>query len=311
MRTTPLHLPVALAVAVLVPLPGGAQPPDRPADNATAARIADGVEKAQAGKLLDAIEQFQRVLDTAGDELVPVDRSQYTPARWVVHGLIARLPPEGVKLYRQRVDGQAAKRLDEARAVPRRRRAEPPARRHVRREGHRGGGPGAGPPGVRARATSTTPGASGGCSCRPRADDDQLLRFPDPKTPPAAVRARLVLVKLFRGDRDEAKAELEAFREKYPNDAGLLAGKTGKYVDTLAALLNDPSQTTLPPPPDEPGWPTFAGSPARAGHQPGEAPVLLAGRADVGRPAPVRPRQPLRRAAARPAATRGRWRSSR
>src|SRR5687767_12498648 len=90
---------------------GRAQPADRPADNATAARIADGVEKAQAGKLLDAIEQFQRVLDTAGDELVPVDRSQYTPARWVIHGLIARLPPEGVKLYRQRVDGQAARRI--------------------------------------------------------------------------------------------------------------------------------------------------------------------------------------------------------
>src|SRR5947209_1799611 len=93
------------------PLP--AQPPDRPAENATAARIADGAEKARAGKLLDAIEQFQRVLDTAGDELVPVDPSWYTPARWVVHGQIARLPAAGLKLYRQRVDGQAAKRLDE------------------------------------------------------------------------------------------------------------------------------------------------------------------------------------------------------
>src|SRR5215207_7403120 len=110
---------VRILVAVLLTggtaLPGHAQPPVRPADNATAARIADGVEKAQAGKLLDAIEQFQRVLDTAGDELVPVDRSQYTPARWVIHGLIARLPAEGVKLYRQRVDGQAARRIDEAR----------------------------------------------------------------------------------------------------------------------------------------------------------------------------------------------------
>ena len=65
------------------------------------------------------------------------------------------------------------------------------------------------------------------------AEDDHQLRFPDPKTPPAAVRARLVLVKLFRGDRDEAKADLAVLREEFPNEAGLLAGKTGKYVETL------------------------------------------------------------------------------
>src|SRR5439155_508706 len=133
-----------------------AQPPERPAENATAARIADGVEKAQAGKLLDAVEQFQRVLDTAGDELVPVDRSQYTPARWVIHGLIARR-------------------------------------------------------------------------------------------------------------RDEAKAELQHFRQRFPDEAGLLAGKTGKYVDTLSELINDPSQTALTRSPDAPDWPTFAGSATRRG----------------------------------------------
>jgi outer membrane protein assembly factor BamB len=263
-RTTPLRLPLALAVAALVPVSGRAQPPDRPADNATAARIADGVEKAQAGKLLDAIEQFQRVLDTAGDELVPVDRSQYTPARWVVHGLIARLPPEGVKLYRQRVDGQAGKRLDEARAARddaglnrlladmfAAKATEEAILELARRAFERGDVDDA----ERLwRMLLPAP-----------ADDDHLLRFPDPRTPPAAVRARLLLVKLFRGDRDEAKAELAVFREKFPNESGLLAGKTGKYVETLTALLNDPSQTTLPRPPDEPGWPTFAGSPTRRG----------------------------------------------
>ena len=87
---------------------------DRPAENATAARISDGLEKAQAGKLLDALEQFQRVLDTAGDDLVPVGKYHQMPARWVVHGHIARLPAEGLRIYRQRIEGQAAKRLAEA-----------------------------------------------------------------------------------------------------------------------------------------------------------------------------------------------------
>jgi outer membrane protein assembly factor BamB len=261
---TPRRALLALAIALLVALPCAAQPPERPADNATAARIADGVEKAQAGKLLDAIEQFQRVLDTAGDELVPVDRSQYTPARWVVHGLIARLPPDGVKLYRQRVDGQAAKRLEEAKAARddaglnrlladmfAARASEEAILELARRAFERGDFDDA----ERFwRMLLPAP-----------AEDDHLVRFPDPKAPPAAVRARLVLVKLFRGDRDEARAELAALREQFPNDTGLLAGKTGKYVETLTALVNDPAQTTLPRRPDEPGWPTFAGSPTRLG----------------------------------------------
>src|SRR5262245_5698620 len=203
------HISLLILVVVLI---GGlassvrGQAPDRPADNATAARIADGVEKAQAGKLLDAIEQFQRVLDTAGDELVPVDRSQFVPARWVVHGLIARLPADGVKLYRQRVDGQAAKRLVEARTT----RDEAGLNRLLADM-------------FSAKATEEAilelarrAFERGDFDDAERfwrmllpapVDDDHLLRFPDPKTPPAAVRARLVLVKLFRGDRDEAKAD--------------------------------------------------------------------------------------------------------
>lgn len=253
-----------LAVALLCALPARAQPPARPADNATAARIADGVEKAQAGKLLDAIEQFQRVLDTAGDELVPVDRSQYTPARWVVHGLIARLPADGLKLYRARVDGQAARRLDEAKKARddaglnrlladmfAAQATEEAILELARRAFERGEFDAA-----ERSWRMLLPAA---------AEDDHQLRFPDPKTPPPAIRARLILVKLFRGDREEAKADFQALRTDFPNAVGLLAGRTGKYVDTLAELLNDPTQTTLPRPPDAPGWPTFAGSPGRLG----------------------------------------------
>ena len=223
----------------------------RPADNATAARIADGVQKVQAGKLLDAIEQFQRVLDTAGDELVPVDRSQFTPARWVVHGYLARLPAEGVKLYRQRVDGQAVKRLADAkksrddRGLHRlladmfvARATEEAILELVRRAFER---------------ADFDAAEHYWRMLLPRIpDDDRILIFPDPKTPLAAVQARLILVKLFRGERDEAKQELKALRDKSPNEAGLLAGKTGKYVDTLMELVSNPAQTTLPRLPDRP-----------------------------------------------------------
>jgi outer membrane protein assembly factor BamB len=260
---------------------------DRPADNATAARIADGVEKARAGKLLDAIEQFQRVLDTAGDELVPVDRSWFTPARWIVHGQLARLPADGVKLYRQRVDGQAAKRLVEAKNT----RGDDKLNRlladmfcaraceeaivELARRAFE-------------RADFDAAERFWQMLLPPAADDDRLLHFPDPKTPPAAVRAHLLLVKLFRGERDDAKRELQSFREKFPNDAGLLAGRTGKYVDTLAALMTDPTQTTLPPPPDEPGWPTFAGTAGRRGTSRAKLPYFWPDQPTWQKPLPFR-----------------------
>ncbi len=237
---------------------------DRPADNPTAAQIADALDKVRSGKLLDAVEKLQRVLDTSGEELVPVNDRHLVPARWVVHGHLARLPVEGVNLYRQRVDGQAAKRLDEAKkqrddsglerlladmfaASPCEEAILELARRAFER-------------GVFDAAEHYWR-----MLLPPYEGDNRLLRFPRPKTDVAAVKARLLLVKLFRGERDEAKNELNEFREQYANASGLLAGKTGKYVDTLAELFKDPATTTLPRLPDRPDWPTFAGSPARTG----------------------------------------------
>src|SRR5262249_18270705 len=178
---------------------------DRPAENANAARIADGVEKARDGKLLDAVEQFQRVLDTAGDELVPVDRHHHAPARWVVHSHISRLPPAGVRLYRQRVDGQATKRLEDAKKsrddadlqrlladmFPS--RAAEEAILELARRGFERGDFDAAEHFWR----MLLPGS-----------ESSFLHYPEAKSDPAAIKARLILVQLFRGERDEAKAEL-------------------------------------------------------------------------------------------------------
>jgi outer membrane protein assembly factor BamB len=249
---------ITFACLVLTTL-GRAQ--DRPGENAAAARIAEGVEKVRAGQLLDAVEQFQRVLDTAGDDLVLLDRHQYVPARWVVHGHLSRLPAEGVKLYRQRIDGQAAKRLEEAKKSRSdaglnrvladmfvSRAAEEAILELARRAFERGEFDAA-----EHFWRMLLPG------------DDSALHYPDPKTPPAAVLARLVLVKLFQGERADAAAGLALLKEKHPNEAGLLAGRTGKYVETLTDLMARPAETTLPRPPDERDWPTFGGSPGRTG----------------------------------------------
>ena len=247
------------------PGPTFSQPKDRPADNPTVALIADAAEKATAKKWLDAIEQFQRVLDTAGDELVPVDGRQHMPARWIIHGHLARLPAEAIELYRQRVDGQAAKRLTEATAergdagllriladMFNSRASEAALLELARRAFERGEFDRA-ERFWRMLIPVTDP-------------DDLTLHFPGPKTDPASIRARLILVKLFRNERDEAAADLNVFREKHADAAGLLAGKTGKYADTLAELMAKPALTTAGRGPDDSQWTTFAGGPGRGGN---------------------------------------------
>lgn len=238
---------------------------ERPPDNATAAQIEDGLEKVRGGKWLDAIEQFQKVIDTAGDELVPVDRNHHAPARLVVQGHIAKMGAEGVTLYRRRVDGQAATRLLEAKKS----RDDTALQRLV----------------ADMFAAKPTEGAilelAQHAFLRGDFDaaehywrmllpavehDERILRYPSPETSTAEIQARLLMLQLFRGERAEVQAGLKEFRAKHADASGTLAGKTGKYLDTLTHLLNNPNETTLAKPPEQAGWPTFAGSPSRLGN---------------------------------------------
>ena len=97
--------PLLLLCLLAAPRDGATQPRERPGDNPTANQLAEALDKIDAGKWLEAIEQLQRVMDTAGDELAPADQRRQLPARWVAQGHLSRLPPAALKLYRQRVDG--------------------------------------------------------------------------------------------------------------------------------------------------------------------------------------------------------------
>src|SRR5262249_40012356 len=88
------------------------------------------------------------------------------------------------------------------------------------------------------------------------------LRFPDPQVDVARVRAKQVIALLFQGELRRARAELEALRSRHGQASGRLAGRTGKYVDTLRSLLTERLQGG-PFAPEEDDWPTFAGSPSR------------------------------------------------
>src|SRR5215471_7036058 len=75
----------------------------------TARRIAAADKLAAQKQWAEAIEEYQRILSEAGDDLVALSPRHAVQARWVCHCRIAALPAEQLAAYRNRVDAQARK----------------------------------------------------------------------------------------------------------------------------------------------------------------------------------------------------------
>jgi hypothetical protein len=105
----------ALVVAHLAQPAEGQEGANLRGDSAqTRKRLAEAEQKLLAGKHADAADDLQRILDEAGDELVTVDGKQYRAARWIAHGILARLPESALKNYQDRIDEPARKLLTAA-----------------------------------------------------------------------------------------------------------------------------------------------------------------------------------------------------
>src|SRR5262249_37741251 len=74
-----------------------------PGESSRAARRIVAAEKLVAEKKwTEAIDEFQRLIREAGDDLVPVDARHLINARRLCHLRTAALPAEGLRLYRSR-----------------------------------------------------------------------------------------------------------------------------------------------------------------------------------------------------------------
>lgn len=267
-------------LAVFVPFVLRAQEPQRERiENPLAITIEEGLKHVANQKWVDAIELFQRAIDTSGDELVPIDHYQWHRVRWVIHREIARMPEAGREVYRRRVDGPARQRLEEAkrdrdfesmRRIPRdwfNSRPTEEALNLLAEEAFLHGD--------FASAERYWRMIHRPASVRERADSSELI-YPDPSSDPAAIRARLILIQLFREELREAEAELIAFRKVHPDASGYLAGKRGPFAETLEAILKNPAARRLSPARrGESDWPTFAGDPSRDSQTFGAKPYQL------------------------------------
>lgn len=252
---------IILGVLVLTQPAAGQEGANLRGDSAqTRKRLAEAEQKLLAGKHADAADDLQRILDEAGDELITVDGKQYRAARWIAHGILARLPETALKNYQDRIDEPASKLLAAAKRTNDpgplwqlldRYYASRPADEGLLFLGdllfERG----------EFRAAERT-------WRRLLPDSGADITYPASRSDPAAVRARIVLAIIFQGDLDRAARELTTFRKRHPGANGPLAGKTGPFAEILQGILENPPGVS---PPANPGssWPAFGAGPDRSG----------------------------------------------
>src|SRR5262245_40225294 len=81
-----------------------------------ARRLVEVQKKAEQELWSEVVDEVQRLLEEAGDELAPLDPqkpSHSVRVRRLCHIRLAALPPSALRLYRSRVDDQAKQWLDQ------------------------------------------------------------------------------------------------------------------------------------------------------------------------------------------------------
>lgn len=188
----------------------------------------------------DAVDLLRQIADQHGERLVAIESGRYVSVQTYVDILISSLPPEGLKLYRSRVDPQARRWFESARAL----RDEEGLERIARKAFMSSYGDDAAlllgdlawEQGALARARSFWERLIPLPASPEPGEFPAFLKYPDSEVAPGIVEARLVLCSLMQGNLARGRAELEAFRRKYPEASGHLAGRSGNLAGILERL---------------------------------------------------------------------------
>ena len=221
----------------------------------------------------EAIDVLQEIAQTEGRKLVLAQRgsagetSVYLNIATRCNVLLSKFPPEGLQVYRKRVDPQARRWLDHWKQS----RDEADLQRIIR-EGFLSSvgdealwelGEAAWDRAdfslARLYWTQLVPLGQQADSL----NTPTLLRYPDSELNQAEILSRLVLCSIMEGDRVRTAAEIDRFKQLYPDATGTLAGRTGNLVELLTQTLQESSKWASPTHADDVS--TFALNPARNG----------------------------------------------
>ena len=224
--------------------------------------VNDYLEEKQWGRAVDILGQ---IAEEHGRTLIEVSPGRYVNVALYLNMLLARLPGDGLSVYRKKIDPQARQWFEAAKT----RRDEELMRKVVRHAFVSSYGDDAllllgdwawerGEPAVaRSYWKRLLPLSEEAMPGRLPA----ALRFPDSDYDRPVILARLVLATLVEGDMLRADRELRSFQRQCPDAEGKLAGRTGKLIDILQAVAAESRFWDRCPP--EAGVETFAGNPQR------------------------------------------------
>ncbi len=211
---------------------------------ATALRLAEARKRLDARKWSEAIEELQSILNSAGNDLVSIAPNHSIRASRLCQIQIASLPTDALRLYRQRYENQARKRLQQAQAegdlLQLRKLVEDAfctraAEKAIDLLGDLAFERGRFEEAEEWwRLLAPLPDAR-----RDAVMHSLALVYPDLSLDPARVQAKQLLARLFQGTDNEWSTALEAYRQHYAKAEGTLAGRKGRYGDLLQALAEE------------------------------------------------------------------------
>jgi outer membrane protein assembly factor BamB/tetratricopeptide (TPR) repeat protein len=226
---------------------------------------------ARDGQWAEAIEIYQRIIDQYGDKVGKIPREEdpkgeedfalFVDLRARCHRLLAKLPPEGRTIYRNRVDGVAQRWFREGQTQ----RDTSLLRRVVEVAFCSSWGDDA------LDLLGDLAFQDGRFSealaiyrrlVPDHADDSLALVYPDPSVDLARIAAKKILCRAAAGESLAVFSEIDAYRRRFPDASGTLAGRKGPYALILEQALQQDHLGSGAQPDNR--WPTFAGSLARS-----------------------------------------------
>lgn len=251
-----------------------------PGETAVTARRLAAADKLLVGEQwADAIAEYQRILDEAGDDLVPIHPRLSLQARQLCQLRLAALPPQALSVYRARVDAQAKKWLEQGdsereprwwRKIVEDTFASRFGDQALDRLGDTAFEQGRYDEAEHWWRMIVPPAEHEGADSNKAAPVDFETRlasslnlaYPDPQVEVARIRAKQLLARWFRGDLRNWKDDLTQYRAAHGKTEGNFAGRRGPYADRLKELVENLESRTTAVATDN--WPTFAGGPTRS-----------------------------------------------